>query len=220
MVGRAHFVDDLCKGASPRWGVALTGVDVSVAKPRLLIVGAGGHGRSVAEAVLMSGVFDLVGFLDDGVFASGGDVWGLPVLGPANAFVDYAMLASQVVVAIGNNALRQKMSAQLQAAGFALARVVHPRAIVSPYAQLGEGVAVMAGAIVGTEAVLGMGVIVNCGAVVDHHAQVHDFGHLGVNASMAGGSILGALAWMQAGSAIGYGVELAAGTVLKPGEAI
>ena len=211
---------DLCEGAAARRGISLTGVDVEMTKPRLLVVGAGGHGRSVAEAVLMLGDFDLVGFLDDGAFASGGDVWGLPVLGPANAFADYAALVSHAVVAIGNNALRQKMCAQLQAAGFALARVVHPRAIVSPRAQLAEGVAVMAGAIVGTEAVLGQGVIVNCGAVVDHHAQVHDFGHLGVNACMAGGSVLGSLAWMQAGSAIGYGVQLAAGTVLKPGEAL
>lgn len=198
----------------------MTGLDVVVEKPRLLVVGAGGHGRSVAEAVQLSGDFEMVGFLDDGAFARGDDVWGLPVLGPASEFASYAALASHAVVAIGNNALRQKLCAQLQAAGFALACVVHPRAIVSPRAQLGEGVAVMAGAIVGTEAVLGQGVIVNCGAVVDHHAQVHEFGHLGVNACMAGGSVLGALAWMQAGSAIGYGVQLAAGTVLKPGEAL
>ncbi len=211
---------DLCEGVAARWGVALTGVDVVVNKPRLLVVGAGGHGRSLAEAVLMSGDFDLVGFLDDGAFDSGVDVWGLPVLGPVNAFADYAALASHAVVAIGNNALRQKMFAQLQAAGFALARVVHPRAIVSPRAQLGEGVAVMAGAIVCTEAVLGQGVIVNCGAVVDHHAQVHDFGHLGVNACMAGGSVLGALAWMQAGAALGYGVMLPSGVTLAPGEAV
>jgi sugar O-acyltransferase (sialic acid O-acetyltransferase NeuD family) len=213
-------VADLCEGAAARWGISLTGVDVVMTKPRLLVVGAGGHGRSVAEAVLMLGDFDLVGFLDDGAFASGGDVWGLPVLGPANAFADYAALASHAVVAIGNNALRQKMCAQLQAAGFALARVLHPRAIVSPRALLGEGVAVMAGAIVGTEAVLGQGVIVNCGAVVDHHAQVHDFGHLGVNACMAGGSILGALAWMQAGAALGYGVTIPSGVTLAPGEAV
>lgn len=55
--------------------------------------------------------------------------------------------------------------------------------------------------------------------MVDHHAQVHELGHLGVNVSMAGGRVLGALAWMQAGSAIGYNIQVASGTVLKPGEA-
>ena len=78
----------------------------------------------------------------------------------------------------------------------------------------------MAGAIVGTEARLGSGVIVNCGAVVDHHAQVHDYGHLGVNACMAGGAVLGRSAWMQAGSALGYGVKVADGDVLQPGVAM
>jgi shikimate 5-dehydrogenase len=47
---------DLCEGAASRWGVALTGIDYALLKPRLLIVGAGGHGRSVAEAVLSQGV--------------------------------------------------------------------------------------------------------------------------------------------------------------------
>lgn len=187
-------------------------------KPSLLIVGAGGHGRSVAEAVLMTDQFNLVGFADDGAFARGEDVWGLPMLGPASAFENYVHHATHAVVAIGNNVLRQKLSAQLKVAGFALATVIHPQAMVSPRAQLAVGVVVMAGAIVGTEAILGQGAIVNCGAVVDHHAQVHEFGHLGVNACMAGGSVLGAMAWLQAGSAIGYGVQIEAGAVLKPGE--
>lgn len=198
----------------------MTLVEQTEGKPRLLIVGAGGHGRSVAEAVLMSGEYTLVGFLDDGAFAQGAEVWGVPIVGPAKGFGAYAARASHAVVAIGNNALRQKLYGQLQADGFTLPHVVHPRAMVSPRAKLAEGVVVMAGAIVGTEALLGQGAIVNCGAVVDHHAQVHDFGHLGVNACMAGGSILGALAWMQAGAAIGYGVQLPDGAVLMPGEAL
>lgn len=210
---------DLCEGSSPRWGVPLTEESKLSVKPRLLIVGAGGHGHSVAEAILMAKQFNLVGFLDDGAFARGEAVWGLPVLGPTTAFEKYAGQATHAVVAIGNNVLRQKLFAELQAAGFALASVIHPKALVSPRAQLAAGVAVMAGAIVGTEATLGQGAIVNCGAVVDHHAEVHEFGHLGVNACMAGGSVLGALAWMQAGSAIGYGAQVEAGTVLKPGEA-
>ena len=78
----------------------------------------------------------------------------------------------------------------------------------------------MTGATVGTEAVLGKGVIVNCGAVVDHHAQVHDFDHLGVNACMAGGSVLGSLAWMKAGAALSYGVTIPSGVTLAPCEAV
>lgn len=168
----------------------------------------------------MAGEYELVGFLDDGAFATGYDVMGLPVLGPASSFVACVEFASHAFVAVGNNALRQKLSAQVEADGFVLASVIHPRSIVSPSAKLSDGVAVMAGAIVGTEAVLGRGAIVNCGAVVDHHAQVHDFGHLGVNACMAGGSVLGALAWLQAGAAIGYGMQIPAGEVLKPGVTI
>ena len=198
----------------------MTCVDRAAERPRLLIVGAGGHGRSVAEATLISGEYALVGFLDDGAFAQGAKVFGESVIGPATSFAAHADRASHAVVAIGNNTLRQKLSAQLEADGFTLARVVHPRAIVSPSAKLADGVVVMAGAIVGTEAVLGRGVIVNCGAVVDHHAQVLDFGHLGVNSCMAGGSVLGALAWMQAGASIGYGVQVPTGMVLKPGVAL
>ena len=186
---------------------------------RMLIVGAGGHGRSVAEAALAAGKYELAGFVDD---AAPGlqQVWDLPVfcatadLSSCRQYVDVA------IVAIGNNRLREELHQKLNAAGFELATVVHPKAIVSPRAVVGEGCAIMAGAIVGTEAQLGAGVIVNCGAVVDHHCLVEEFGHLGVNAGMAGGAVLGRGAWMQAGSVLGYGVSVGGGVVLAPGEAI
>ncbi len=158
-----------------------------MAKTRLLVVGAGGHGRSVAEAAELSGQFQVVGFLDDSL-PVGETVLGLPVLGPVASMAQHRAAANQAIVAIGDNAVREKLMQQLAAAGFEWATVVHPRAIVSPSAVLGAGSAVMAGAIVGTEARLGVGAIVNCGAVVDHHATVEDFGHLGVNASMAFGT--------------------------------
>ena len=190
-----------------------------MAKTRLLVGGAGGHGRSVAEAAELSGQFKLVGFLDDSLLA-GESVLGVPVLGPVASMAQHRAAADQAMVAIGNNAVREKLLPQLAEAGFDLATVVHPRAIVSPSAVLGAGSAVMAGAIVGTEARLGVGAIVNCGAVVDHHATVEDFGHLGVNASMAGSTVLGRGAWMQAGAALGYGVTVPAGFTLAPGEAV
>lgn len=187
-----------------------------MSKPRLLVVGAGGHGRSVAEAAELSGQFEVVGFLDDSL-SSGAIVQNVPVLGNVTSMANHRGIFDQVIVAIGNNTVRERLLQQLTLAGFELATVVHPKAIVSPSAVLGAGSAVMAGAIVGTEAHLGLGIIVNCGAVVDHHATVEDVGHLGVNSSMAGGAVLGHAAWLQAGAALGYGVHVSANTVIPPG---
>ena len=186
---------------------------------RLLIVGAGGHGRSVAEAVLASGIYQMVGFLDD-AFPELRQVWDWPVLGTTAALVDCCHHADAAIVAIGNNRLREALHRRLAIAGFEFATVIHPQAMVSTRAVIGTGTAVMAGAIVGTEAQLGAGVIVNAGAVVDHHCRVEDFGHLGVNAAMAGGSVLGRGAWMQAGCILGYGIRVEEGAVLPPGTAL
>lgn len=189
-----------------------------MALARLLVVGAGGHGRSVAEAALLSGQYDLAGFVDDGL-AIGSAIWQTSVLGTTADLSAYSGLCDKVIVAIGNNDLRESLVLRFLEHGIELANIIHPRALISPSAVLGQGCAIMAGAIVGTEAKLGMGVIANCASVIDHHAQVHDFGHLGVNACMAGGSVLGRKAWMQAGSALGYGVQVPAMTVLVPGAA-
>lgn len=185
---------------------------------RVIVIGAGGHGRSVAEAILLLGRDELVGFVDDGADVSS-KVWTYPVLGRTDSIHRLRGLADAVTVAIGDNAIRERLHARFDDLGFELLTVIHPAAFVSPTATLGSGCAVMAGGMVGTEAFLGEGVIVNCGATVDHHCRVNAFGHLGVNACMAGGSVLGCRAWMQAGSALGYGVQVEEGVVLAPGEA-
>lgn len=187
-------------------------------RAKLLVIGAGGHGRSVAEAVLMSGDYELAGFVDDG-WEKLPEVWGYPVFGGIDSLAAHRRHADLAIVAIGNNAVRERLQGRLRELGFVLATIVHPRALVSPRAVLGAGCTVMAGAVVGTEARLGQGVIVNSGATVDHHCTVEDFGHLGVNACMAGGSVLGREVWMQAGSALGYGVTVPPAAVLMPGEA-
>ena len=143
---------------------------------KLLIVGAGGHGRSVAEAVLAAGQYALAGFADDA--APGvSRVWDWPVFGATADLAGCRQHAHAAIVAIGNNRLREDLHNRLSLAGFELVTVVHPSAVVSPRATMGAGCAVMAGAIIGTEARLGEGVIVNCAAVVDHHCSVEDFGH-------------------------------------------
>ncbi len=87
-----------------------------MSKTRLLIVGAGGHGCSVAEAAEMSCHFNVVGFLDDSL-PVGGTTLGVPVLGPLASLSKHRAAADQVIAAIGNNAVRENLMHQLGAAG-------------------------------------------------------------------------------------------------------
>ncbi|MCR6477492.1 NeuD/PglB/VioB family sugar acetyltransferase [Variovorax sp. ZS18.2.2] len=175
---------------------------------RLLIIGAGGHGRSVAEAVLLRNEYLLAGFLDDGV---GGQerLWDWPILGATSMLPACRGQVDVVIVAIGSNSLREALHARIRAEGFAFATVIHPAAVVSPRAVVDKGCVVLAGAVIGTGAQLGEGVIVNSGAVVDHDCIVEPFAHLGVKAGMGGGSVLGRRAWMQVGASVLHGARVA-----------
>lgn len=181
---------------------------------RILIVGAGGHGRSVAEAIELSKEFEIAGFLDDS-WPSNAHVWSYQIYGKTSQINQYRSIAEYAVVAIGNNKLRAELIDKLIAAGFQIATIKHPSAIISPLAIIGAGSTIMAGAIIGTESRLGKGTIVNSGATIDHDCTVGDFGHLGVNTSMAGGSLLEEGAWLHAGNALGYGMILPSWQVAK-----
>jgi sugar O-acyltransferase (sialic acid O-acetyltransferase NeuD family) len=190
---------------------------------RLLILGAGGHGRSVADAITACGDH-VVGFLDDALPA-GTLVNGTSVLGGLSLASDLNQLfeasdeapPDQVVVAIGNPALRQTWQQVLEQVAVHLGVVLHPRAIVSATAQLGPGSVVLAGAVVNANASLHQGVLVNSGAVVDHDAICGAYSQLGVNAAMAGGSRLGPLACLAPGEVLACRQTRFAGLELAPG---
>lgn len=179
------------------------------AAPSVLIIGAGGFGRSVADAIVMDSRYTVAGFVDDRGPALG-LVLGHAVLGRLADLPSLRRHGALVLVAIGDNAKRREAWQLARDSGFELATLVHPRAFVSAHASVGAGAMVMAGAIIGTEARIGQGVIVNAAAVVDHHAQVGDFAHLGVGACMGGAAVLGPGAWLTEGAVLRAGRVMAA----------
>jgi sugar O-acyltransferase (sialic acid O-acetyltransferase NeuD family) len=195
--------------------------------PLLLVFGAGGHGKVVADAGLAQ-VAAVNGRPPpwQGVVASDHDqakcrgelLPGVRLVPPDEARRLLQDGEALLHLAIGRNAHRAAQAAQFGGVGYAC--VVHPAASVSPNAQLASGCFVAAQAVVAVHAVLGQSVIVNHGAVVDHDCEIGEFSHLAPGAVLGGGVttgsqvLVGAGARLLPGVVVGHGVTIGAGAVL------
>lgn len=166
----------------------------------LLIVGAGGHGKVVADAAMASGGWNHIAFVDDRYPCD--PVLGFPVVGNIAALAALQSENPEAIVAIGAPVARLDMLARIHTLGYRRPKVVHPAATVSPFATLGEGTVVLAQAVINPGAVLGVGVIVNTGAIVEHDCSLADGVHLCPRAVLAGTVTVGPRAWIGVGSCV------------------
>ena len=126
---------------------------------RLIILGAGGYGRTVADVAAQTGCYSEICFLDDA---------SSDAIGPCAEYQNYRNADTAFYPAFGNNALRLDWIKKLQASGCIVASIIHPAAYVSPSVKVCKGSVILPGAIVNTGTVIDEGCIVNCGAIVDH----------------------------------------------------
>jgi UDP-perosamine 4-acetyltransferase len=181
---------------------------------RLLVLGAGGHAGPVIEALRAAGM-EPAGLLDDAATAP---VLGLPVLGRIESLGRHG--ATAAVIAIGHNPTRERLGALCRAAGLALPQVIHPAALVSPSAGIGEGAQVMARAVLGPRAWLGPLALANTGAIVEHDCVIGAAAHLGPGAILCGGVRVGARALVGAGAVLRPGVAVGDDAVVAHGAAV
>ncbi len=181
----------------------------------LLIFGAGGHGRVVADAALAGGAWSRVIATDRDPRRCRGEL--LP--GVALLEVEAALAQADAVhVAIGDAASRRKEADALAATP--LATVVHPRASVSIHAAIEAGCFLAAQSVVAPGARLGRAVIVNHGAVIDHDVQVGDFCHVAPLAALGGGSEVGANVLVGSGASVLPNIRVASDLTIGAGAAV
>lgn len=188
----------------------------------VLIIGAGGHGAVLADALLESGRL-VRGFVDADTSLHGSSICGRKVLGGD----EVALLADPSSVELANGIgstetleARRAIYRRFTASGFRFATIVHPSARTSVHAKLGAGVQVMAGAHVQTNAEIGENTIVNTGAIVDHDCSIGSHCHLATGCALSGGIVvencvhIGTGATVIQGVRIGHGALVAAGAVV------
>lgn len=185
-----------------------------------VLVGAGGHCRSVIEAAESAGV-KVAGVLE----RPGGEtsVLDIPVIGTDD---DMARLAPdhEFIITLGNVGLpvhRRRLAAALEAAGCRpAAPLIAAGARVSRHASLGRGTVVLHNAVVNAAAGVGDHCIVNTGAVVEHDAVLGDFVHLSTGAIVNGGARIGSGCMIGSGAIVLQGVSICDDCIIGAGAVV
>ncbi len=173
----------------------------------MYLYGASGHGKVIKEIIEANGD-KIEAFVDDDQQLT--ETAGINVLHGETGL-------SPMIVSVGDNWQRKKVVEKLHCT-FGIA--IHPTAVVSPSAQIGEGTVVMAGAIINADAVIGKHCIINTGASVDHDCVVGDFSHIAPHATLCGvvevgeGTLVGVGACVIPGTSIGSWCTVGAGAAV------
>ncbi len=168
---------------------------------KLIVFGAGGHGKVVADVATQSG-WTVVGFVDDAPDAGVHASLPFPVAGDRASVRAFLRDGCQVALGIGSNHAREAIARFLQSEGTEAATIISHAAIVSPWARIGAGTVIMPGAVVNAMAILGEGIIVNTGAVIEHDSRIGKYAHISPNSTLGGGAIIGEFAHIALGAIV------------------
>ena len=165
----------------------------------LIIIGAGGHGKVVADCARVTKQFDKIRFLD-GKYPELLYVANWDIVGHQDDFANFDDEDTWYFVAIGSNEIRHNWQKKLLNNGHKIATLVHPNACVAEDVIIGQGTLILAGCVINILTEIGAGCIVNTGATVDHDCSIGEFSHIAPGVSLAGAVTLGVEVFIGVGS--------------------
>jgi len=187
-------------------------------------LGAGGHARVVIEILRCSSSYEVAGLLDLDKALHGTRVLGVLVLGDDSMLPELAQEGIGHffigVGSVGDSGPRRNLFEKAVGLGMEPVSAVHPQSVISPSAELGAGVTVMAGAVINACARLGMNVIVNTGAVVEHDCALGKHVHIATGAKLAGGVQVAAGAHVGAGATVLECINIGENAVVGAGAVV
>lgn len=176
---------------------------------KLIIIGAGGHGRVISDIAKDNG-YSSIGFLDD--IQNGKDI-----LGKTDDFVKYTDY--DFVIGIGNNKIREKLFGKLNNE-VNIISLVHSSAVISSSVIIGKGTVIMPGVVVNNNTNIGNGCILNTGCSADHDNVIGDFCHISPGARLCGTVKLGNNVWICAGATVINNISICDNTIIGAGAVV
>ena len=167
-------------------------------KDRIMIIGAGGHGKVVADIAKQNGYKEIL-FLDDDISRKTNGRY--QVVGTGND-IDRYKEKYDFFVAVGDNDTREWITVKLSKMNIEQPILIHPSATIDETVKIGEGTVIMANAVINADSKIGRGCIINTSATVDHDCIIDDYVHISPGAHIAGGVQIGRKTWIGAGSTV------------------
>lgn len=180
---------------------------------KLVIIGASGHGKVIADIALKNG-YKIVGFLDDSDSVKG--ICGFPVLGSTKIVYEYKENC-EFVIAIGNNEIREKIATTYNVKW---ATLIHPTAVLGINVEIGEGTVIMANAVINSCASIGKHCIINTGSIVEHDNVLDDYVHISPNAALAGTVRIGKKTHIGVNACVKNNIYITKGVIVGAGAAV
>lgn len=182
---------------------------------KIVIIGASGHGKVVADIAQKSG-YERIVFLDDDVKVK--KCGNYSVVGTRKEAALYREF--DFVVAIGNANIRQKVYDELVSEKLHICTLIHPDAVIAEDVLIGKGTVIMAGVVINSEARIGRGCIINTCASVDHDCVIDDLVHISVGAHIAGTVQVGIRTWIGAGATVSNNVNITSDCMIGAGTVV
>lgn len=180
---------------------------------RLVIIGAGGHGKVIADNALKNGYTDIC-FADD---RAAGTCMGLPIIGTSAELEALDDGRTEFLIGIGSNQVRKRIA---ERAALPWATLIHPSAQIAADVTLGPGTVVMAGAVINASAKVGAHCIINTGAIVEHDNVLGDYVHLSPRTTLSGTVAVGECAWLGTGTSVINNVEICSNATVGAGSIV
>ena len=181
----------------------------------LVIVGASGHGKVIADIAEKVGYTDIV-FLDDNPIVK--SCGNYPVVGECKSALSYKN--ADFIVAIGNTKIRRKIQMELIGMGLHIVSLIHPSAVIASNVKIGVGTVVMAGAVINPYAEIGEGCIINTCASVDHDCCIGKYVHVSIGAHVAGLVTVKDNTWIGAGATISNNIIVVSDCMIGAGAVV
>lgn len=174
-------------------------------KKKLLIIGASGHGKVVADIALKMNNWQSVAFLDDNENIKYS--MDLKVIGKSTDAVKY-LKNSDIFVGVGNNTIRKKIQMKLEAEGANIPILIHPTSVIGNQVELSSGTVVMAGVVINCCSKIGNGCIINTGTTIDHDNIIEEYVHISPGSHLAGTVKVGKESWLGIGSIVNNNINI------------